>query len=72
MIAVWRWTDSTWQQVHSASQSTTETTRANLVPAGAAAGYVGRRRGAGARALHDDRRDFFASGELLQVTYEAP
>ena len=71
-IAVWRWTDSTWQQVHSAAQSTTETTRANLVPAGAPAGYVGPGGEVRVRVRCTTTANFFASGELLSVTYEAP
>ena len=71
-IAVWRWTDSTWQTVNSVSQGTTETTRANLVPTGAAANYVS---GGEVRVrvrCTTTAGTFIASGELLQVTYEAP
>src|SRR5215212_419100 len=71
VIAVWRWTDSTWQQVSSAAQSTTETTRANLVPTGAAANYVsgGEVR---VRVRCTTTANFNALGELLQVTYDVP
>jgi len=72
VIAVWRWTDSTWQQVSSVSQGTTETTRANLVPTGAVANYVS---GGEVRVrvrCTTTAGNFVASGELLQVTYEAP
>ncbi len=71
VIAVWRWTDSTWQQVSSVAQGTAETTRASLVPAGAAANYVsgGEVR---VRVRCTTTANFNALGELLQVTYEAP
>ena len=54
------------------SQGTTETTRANLVPTGAAANYVS---GGEVRVrvrCTTTAGNFIASGELLQVTYEAP
>ena len=58
--------------VNSVSQGTTETTRANLVPTGAAANYVS---GGEVRVrvrCTTTAGNFVASGELLQVTYEAP
>ena len=72
VIAVLRRTDGTWQQVSSVSQGTTETTRANLVPTGAAANYVSGGEVQVRVSCSTTAGTFVASGELLQVTYEAP
>ena len=72
VIAIWRWTDSTWQQLNSSAVADTETTKANLVPAGAPAGYVSPAGEVRVRVRCTTTANFFASGELMQLTYEAP
>ena len=72
VIAVRRFTDSSWQTVNTVSQGTTETTRANLVPTGAAANYVSGGEVWVQVGCSTNAGTFVASGELLQVTYEAP
>ena len=72
VIAIWRWTDSTWQQLNSSAVADTETTKANLVPAGAPAGYVSPTGEVRLRVRCTTTANFFASGELMQLTYEAP
>ena len=69
VIAAWRWTDSTWQTLHSGALGNTETTRANLVPPGAAANYVSASGELRVRVRCTRTANFFASGELLSVTY---
>ena len=72
VIAIWRWTDGTWQQLNSSAVADTETTRANLVPAGAAGGYVSPAGEVRVRVRCTTTANFFASGELMQITYVAP
>jgi hypothetical protein len=69
VIAAWRWTDSTWQQLHSANLGNTETTRADLVPPGAAANYVSPAGELRVRVRCTRTANFFASGELLRIDY---
>jgi Domain of unknown function (DUF4082)/Bacterial Ig-like domain/Bacterial Ig domain/Purple acid Phosphatase, N-terminal domain len=68
-IAAWRWTDSTWQQLHSGALGNTETTRADLVPPGAAGNYVSPTGELRVRVRCTRTANFFASGELLRITY---
>ena len=72
VIAAWRWTDSTWQQLNSSAVADTETTRADLVPAGAAGNYVSPTGEVRVRVRCTTTANFFASGELMQITYLAP
>jgi hypothetical protein len=69
VIAAWRWTDSTWQQLDSSSVGNTETTRANLVPPGAAGNYVSPTGELRVRVRCTRTANFFASGELMRITY---
>ena len=68
-VAIWRWSDSAWQQLDSRAVGTTEVTIADLAPGGrrrrlrSAMGEVAR-----ARALHDDGEwNFFPSGEVMRI-----
>ena len=69
VIAAWRWTDSTWQQLHSGALGNTETTRADLVPPGPAANYVSPTGEVRVRVRCTRTANFFASGELLRIEY---
>jgi hypothetical protein len=69
VIAAWRWTDSTWQQLNSSAVGNTETTRADLVPAGAAGNYVSPTGEVRVRVRCTRTANFFASGELLRIAY---
>ena len=57
---------------HSRSASTSDITLADLVPPGAAANYVSAGGEVRVRVRSTTTANFFASGELLSVTYEAP
>ena len=72
MIQIWRWTDGTWQQLNSAALGNTETTRGPYTPAGAAANYVAPTGEVRVRVRCTTTANFFASGELMQITYVAP
>jgi hypothetical protein len=71
-LAAWRWTDGTWQQVNSRSVGTTEISLADLAPSGAPSGYIGPGGEVRVRVRCTTTANFFASGELLKVTYSAP
>jgi hypothetical protein len=69
VIAAWRWTDSTWQQLNSSTVGTTEATRADLAPPGAASGYVSSAGEVRIRVRCTTTANFFASGDQLRITY---
>jgi hypothetical protein len=69
VIAAWRWTDSTWQQLNSGTVGNTDTTRADLVPPGAPSGYVSPTGELRVRVRCTTTASFFASGDLLRVSY---
>jgi hypothetical protein len=71
-IAIWRWSDSTWQQLNSGAVGNTETTRADLAPAGAASSYVSATGDLRVRVRCTTTANFFASGEVLRITYTRP
>jgi len=74
-VAIWRWTDNTWQQLDSRAVSTSEINIANLVPPGTLSDYV-----SGATASGDLRvqvrctrtGNFTASGDLMKIDYDTP
>jgi hypothetical protein len=69
VLAAWRWTDSTWQQLNSSTVGTTEATRADLAPPGAATAYVGPAGEVRVRVRCTTTANFFASGDQLRITY---
>jgi hypothetical protein len=71
-VAVWRWTDSTWQQVSSRSVGTSDITLADLVPPGAAGNYVSAGGEVRVRVRCTTTANFFASGDLMRITYVRP
>jgi hypothetical protein len=71
-VAVWRWTDSTWQQVSSRSVGTSDVTLADLVPPGAAVNYVSAGGEVRVRVRCTTTANFFASGDLMRITYLRP
>ena len=72
VIQIWRVTDGTWQQLNSAALGNTETTRGPYTPTGAAANYVSPTGEVRVRVRCTTTANFFASGELMQITYVAP
>ena len=72
VIAAWRWTDGTWQQLNSSTVANTETTRADLVPPGAAGNYVSPTGEVRVRVRCTTTANFFASGEVMKITYTPP
>jgi purple acid phosphatase-like protein len=69
VIAAWRWTDSTWQQLNSSTVGTTEATRADLAPPGVATAYVSPAGEVRVRVRCTTTANFFASGDQLRITY---
>jgi hypothetical protein len=72
VIAAWRWTDSTWQQLNSSAVANTEATRADLVPAGAPGSYVSPTGELRVRVRCTTTANFFASGEVMRISYTPP
>jgi hypothetical protein len=72
VLAAWRWTDSTWQQLASQAISTTDVTLADLAPPGAASGYIGPTGEVRVRARCTTTANFFTSGDLLRLVYTKP
>jgi hypothetical protein len=73
VVAAWRWTDSTWQQLDSRAVSTTELAVTDLIPPGAASGYVNATTGeVRVRVRCTTSANFFTSGELMKLTYSKP
>jgi hypothetical protein len=72
VIAAWRWTDSTWQQLNSSAVANTETTRADLVPPGTPGSYVSSTGELRVRVRCTTSANFFASGEVMRITYTPP
>ena len=72
VIQIYRWTDGTWQQLNSAALGNTETTRGPYTPTGAAANYVSPTGEVRVRVRCTTTANFFASGELMQITYVVP
>ena len=71
VVAIFNWTNSTWQTLDSRAVTTTEVALANLAPAGAASDYVnaGELR---VRVRCTTTANFVASGDLLKITYTQP
>jgi Domain of unknown function (DUF4082)/Bacterial Ig-like domain/Bacterial Ig domain/Purple acid Phosphatase, N-terminal domain len=72
VLAAWRWTDSTWQQLDSRAVSTTEVSINDLSPAGASANYVSPSGELRIRVRCTRTASFFASGEVMKITYVKP
>lgn len=72
VIAAWRWTDSTWQQLNSSAVANTETAHNDLVPPEAAGAYVSPTGEVRVRVRCTTTANFFASAELLKLTYVRP
>ena len=68
-VAIWRWSDSTWQQLDSRAVSTTEVTIADLAPAGAAGAYVSATGELRVRVRCTTTANFFPSGEVMRIAY---
>jgi subtilisin family serine protease len=76
VIYVWRWSTSSWVQLSSRSVGTTEVTLSNLGPGGNQANYVSGSSGDGEVRVRVRCRtsngSFFASADLLQLSYVRP
>ena len=72
VVAAWRWTDGTWQQLNSRSVGTSDVTLADLVPPGTAASYVSPAGEVRVRVRCTANANFFASGDLMRITYLRP
>jgi hypothetical protein len=72
VLAAWRWTDSTWQQLASQAVGTTDVTLADLAPSGAASGYISATGEVRVRARCTTTANFFTSGDLLRLVYTKP
>ena len=72
VVAAWRWTDSTWQQLSSRAVGTTDVTLADLVPPGTAATYVSPAGEIRVRVRCTTTANFFASGDQMKITYVRP
>jgi hypothetical protein len=72
VIAIWRWSDSTWQTLNSSTVGTAEVARPDLVPAGAASAYVSAGGELRVRLRCTTTANFFASGEQLSISYTPP
>ena len=76
VVYIWRWSTSSWRELSSRTVGTTEVALVNLVPSGSAANYVSGTSGDGeVRVRVRCRRSspsFFASGDLLQISYVRP
>jgi Purple acid Phosphatase, N-terminal domain len=68
VVAAWRWTDSTWQQLDSRALGNTETTLSDLAPPGAAASYVSPAGEVRVRVRCTRTANFNVSGELLRIS----
>ena len=71
VLAAWRWTNSTWQQLDSRSVSTTEVA-INDLSVGAAASFVSSAGEVRIRARCTRTANFFTSAEVLKLTYVTP
>jgi hypothetical protein len=71
-VAAWRWTDNTWQTLDSRAVTTTEISINDLAPPGASAGYVSATGEVRIRARCTRTANFFASGELMKISYTKP
>ena len=75
-ISVWRWTTNTWIQLDSLSVGTAQQTRPNLVPPGNPANYVGTGSFKGQMRVRvaciGPASNFFSTGNLLKLVYDAP
>jgi len=74
--SIWRWTNSSWVQLHSATVGTTEVVISNLAPTGTLADYVSGTAGDGDVRIRIYCRTtsgtFYSSGDLLRIAYDAP
>jgi serine protease AprX len=71
-ISIWRWTTSSWVQLNSATVGTTERTF-TLTPGGAVSDYVSAAGDLRVRVRGTTTGGtFYASGNLLRITYDAP
>ena len=71
-LAVWRWSDSTWQQIDSRAVGTADITIANLAPPGAAGGYVSSTGELRVRVRCTASTNGFSSGDQMKITYIRP
>jgi phosphodiesterase/alkaline phosphatase D-like protein len=71
-LAVWRWTDSTWQQIDSRAVGTADITIANLAPPGAAGGYVSPTGELRVRVRCTATTNGFSSGDQMLIRYTRP
>ena len=75
-VSIFRWTTSTWVQLDSQNVGPSEVLISNLVPPGNVSNYVGTGSNAGrvrVRVFCDGpAADFFSSGNLLKLVYDAP
>ena len=71
-LAAWRWADSTWQQLDSRAVTTTEVSISDRSPSGPSADFVSPTGELRIRARCTRTANFFASGEVLKITYVKP
>jgi hypothetical protein len=72
VVAAWRWTDGTWQQLSSRAVGTTDIVLADLVPPGPAGDYVSPTGETRVRVRCTTTANFFASGDQMKITYARP
>jgi Domain of unknown function (DUF4082)/Bacterial Ig-like domain/Bacterial Ig domain/Purple acid Phosphatase, N-terminal domain len=72
VVAAWRWTDSTWQQLDSRAVATADVTLADLVPPGAAGNYVSATGEVRVRVRCTATTNGFSSGDQMKITYVRP
>ncbi len=72
VVAAWRWTDSTWQQLDSRAVGNADVTLADLAPAGAAGGYVSPTGELRVRVRCTAGTNGFSSGDQMKITYVRP
>ena len=72
VVAAWRWTDSTWQQLDSRAVANADVTLADLVPPGAAGTYVSATGEVRVRVRCTATTNGFSSGDQMKITYVRP
>jgi hypothetical protein len=72
VVAAWRWTDSTWQQLDSRAVANADVTLADLVPPGAAGNYVSATGEVRVRVRCTATTNGFSSGDQMKITYVRP
>ncbi|MDP9136353.1 MAG: fibronectin type III domain-containing protein, partial [Actinomycetota bacterium] len=72
VLAAWRWTDSTWQQLDSRAVANADVILADLVPPGAAGTYVSATGEVRVRVRCTATTNGFSSGDQMLIRYTRP